>query len=72
MNGTNSLLATVDGLILTRAMLGIVEGAVTAGTGVTTPWNTIGDVLNRDCGTAFAQAAQRAPLLHEAHHLFHF
>lgn len=33
-------------------MLGLLGDAVTEGTGVTTPWNTIRDALNRDCGTA--------------------
>lgn len=53
MNGNNPLLATVEGLILTRAMLGITGSAVTAGTGIATPWATIRDGLNANCGTAF-------------------
>lgn len=37
MDGVNPLLATKEGLILTRAMLGLKGSAVTAGTGITTP-----------------------------------
>ncbi|TAG44548.1 MAG: hypothetical protein EAZ30_17200, partial [Betaproteobacteria bacterium] len=53
MDGTNPMLATVEGLILTRAMLGLKGSAVTDGTGITTPWDTIRVDLNAKCGTAF-------------------
>jgi large repetitive protein len=53
MDGANPMLATVEGLILTRAMLGLRGNAVTAGTGITTPWDTIRVDLNAKCGTAF-------------------
>jgi N-acetylneuraminic acid mutarotase len=53
MDSPNPLLATVEGLILTRAMLGFTGSAVTAGTGIATPWETIRDNLNAKCGTAF-------------------
>ncbi len=53
MDGTNPMLATKEGLILTRAMLGLKGSAVTAGTGITTPWDTIRVDLNAKCGTAF-------------------
>ncbi len=53
MDGTNPMLATVEGLILTRAMLGLKGSAVTDSTGITTPWDTIRVDLNARCGTAF-------------------
>mgnify|MGYP001017852712 FL=1 len=53
MNGVNPLQATVEGRILTRAMLGFTGNAVTAGTGIVTPWPTIRDYLNANCGTSF-------------------
>ena len=53
MDGVNPLLASVEGLILTRAMLGIRGSAVTVGTGIATPWETIRSDLNAKCGTAF-------------------
>lgn len=53
MDSPNPLSATVEGLILMRAMLGFTGSAVTAGTGITTPWTTIRDYLNANCGTAF-------------------
>ena len=52
MNGTNPMLATVEGLILTRAMPGSVCDAVTAGTSITAPWNTLRDALNLKCGAS--------------------
>lgn len=53
MNGNNPLLATREGLILVRAMLGFTGTAVTQGTGVATPWETLRDGLNATCGTSF-------------------
>ena len=53
MNGINALSATKEGLILLRAMLGLKGSAVTDGTGITTPWATLRDQLNRNCGTSF-------------------
>lgn len=53
MDGVNPMLASKEGLILTRAMLGLRGSAVTDGTGITTPWDTIRVDLNAKCGTAF-------------------
>jgi hypothetical protein len=53
MDGANPMLATKEGLILLRAMLGFTGTAVTNGTGIATPWATIRDDLNSKCGTAF-------------------
>lgn len=53
MDGTNPMLASKEGLILTRAMLGLRGSAVTAGTGITTPWDAIRVDLNAKCGTSF-------------------
>jgi hypothetical protein len=52
MNGDNGLSATVEGLILVRAMLGFNAAAIVANTGVTA-WNPIRDQLNQFCGTKF-------------------
>ena len=53
MDGVNPMLASKEGLILARAMLGFTGTAVTQGTGITMPWETIRDALNAKCGTAF-------------------
>lgn len=53
MDGTNPMLASKEGLILIRAMLGFTGTTVTQGTGITTPWETIRDGLNLKCGTNF-------------------
>ncbi|MBL8309962.1 MAG: hypothetical protein JNL19_06040 [Burkholderiales bacterium] len=48
-----ALLATREGLLLLRAMLGLTGTAVTAGTGVTTSWTSLRDHFNAHCGTNF-------------------
>lgn len=53
MNGGSALAATREGLILLRAMLGMSGTQVTQGTGVSTPWTTLRDQLNANCGTSF-------------------
>ncbi len=55
MNGDNVLTATVEGLILVRAMLGFGGNAAVAGTGITPfAWeNTLRPALNQHCGTNF-------------------
>ncbi|MBL8310692.1 MAG: hypothetical protein JNL19_09750 [Burkholderiales bacterium] len=52
MNGDNALSATLEGLILVRAMLGFDASAIIAGTGVSA-WNPVRDRLNQFCGTNF-------------------
>lgn len=53
MDGDNLLSHTKEGVVLVRAMLGFIGTAVTAGTGLTTPWATIRTNLNANCGTNF-------------------
>ena len=53
MDGVNPMLAAKEGLVLIRAMLGFTGTAVTQGTGIPTPWETIRDGLNAKCGTNF-------------------
>jgi hypothetical protein len=52
MNGDNQVSATVEGLILVRAMLGLGADAIIAGTGVNA-WDPIRVRLNEFCGTTF-------------------
>ena len=54
MDGDALLSPTKEGLVLMRAMLGLTGPAVTAGTGISTPWPTLRATLNANCGTSFA------------------
>ncbi|TAG46357.1 MAG: hypothetical protein EAZ30_12825 [Betaproteobacteria bacterium] len=54
MNADNNLSATLEGLILVRAMLGFSSAAVVAGTGVTQGrWDAMRPAINANCGTNF-------------------
>ena len=52
VNGDNKLLATVEGLMLVRAMLGFSAAGIVAGTGVSA-WEPYRVQLNTNCGTSF-------------------
>ncbi len=52
MNGDNTLSATLEGLILVRAMLGLGADAIIVGTGIPA-WNPVRERLNQFCGTNF-------------------
>ena len=56
VNGDNKLLATVEGLMLVRAMLGLGADAIVAGTGVAA-WEPYRVQLNANCGTNFPFSA---------------
>lgn len=51
-NADNNLAATVEGLILIRAMLGLSADAIIAGTGIAA-WEPYRQQLNANCGTTF-------------------
>ncbi len=54
MNADNNLSATLEGLILVRAMLGFSSAATVAGTGVTQgSWDAMRPQINANCGTNF-------------------
>jgi hypothetical protein len=54
MNADNKLDATLEGLILVRAMLGFGSAATVAGTSVTQGrWDAMRPVINANCGTNF-------------------
>jgi hypothetical protein len=54
MNADNNLSATIEGLILVRAMLGFSSAATVAGTGVTQGnWDGMRPQINANCGTNF-------------------
>jgi len=55
-NADNNLAATVEGLILVRAMLGLSADAIIAGTGVAA-WEPYRQQLNANCGTTFPFSA---------------
>lgn len=55
-NGDNNFVATVEGLILIRAMLGLGADAIIAGTGVAA-WEPYRQQLNANCGTTFPFSA---------------
>lgn len=59
MNADNTLSATAEGLILLRAMLGFSGTAVTAGTGIATPWSTWRVRSMATAGRIFSKVAFR-------------
>jgi hypothetical protein len=55
MDGDNQVIATKEGLVLVRAMLGITGGSVVANSGISqTQWDSSRNNLNVNCGTNFA------------------
>jgi hypothetical protein len=59
VDGNGGINATTDGLLLTRAMLGMTGGAVTNGAiglrATRTTWSEIRQFLNANCGTNFVR-----------------
>ena len=51
--GNTLLDALTEGLLLERAMAGLTGTATTNATGITTPWATLRDQMNSNCGTNF-------------------
>ena len=55
MDGDNQVRANKEGLVLLRAMLGVIGSAVVSGTGITqAQWDSARNNLNANCGTSFA------------------
>jgi hypothetical protein len=55
MDGDNQVVATKEGLVLLRAMLGFTSANVVANSGITQPqWDSARNNLNANCGTNFA------------------
>jgi len=55
MDGDNQVVATKEGLVILRAMLGLSEATAVVGTGISQPqWNATRINLNTNCGTNFA------------------
>ncbi len=52
MDNDNQIVATKEGLVLLRSMLGFTSATAVAGTGITqTNWDTVRSNLNANCGT---------------------
>jgi hypothetical protein len=54
MDGDNQVVATKEGLVLLRAMLGFSSANAVSGSGITqAQWDTTRNNLNANCGTNF-------------------